>query len=407
VCLITSGQPSANPRIVKEATRFAIAGLRVVVIYVPLSTWADEFDKKIFNENANITWIRTGYHPKKDILGYKFARLRRKLYAIGFKYFRFALNVPEYGYALFAKELKKSAIKIQADLYVAHNLGALPAAALASKRWHAEYCFDAEDYHRGETKQGSLQNLLTIAIEDKYLPKVKHFTAASPLIAEAYKAIFPEKQFTLINNVFSKKFLQPVLRHEPNILSLFWFSQTIGKNRGLEDIIQALKQCEVTSFRLTLLGNCSREIKKYFTDLASIDGSKKVAIFFLDAVCPDKVFEIASRHDIGLSLEPGRDRNNQFALSNKVFAYLLAGNAVIFSSTPAQQLFFEENPGIGFLYTCGNIKELSYILKHYSENSELVEEHKKNASRLASSKYNWEIESEKLMTITNSALKDA
>jgi glycosyltransferase involved in cell wall biosynthesis len=116
---------------------------------------------------------------------------------------------------------------------------------------------------------------------------------------------------------------------------------------------------------------------------------------------------VASGFDIGLALEPGRDLNNQIALSNKIFTYLLAGNAVIFSDTPAQKKFHAENPAIGALYACGNFNELAIILKNYKNDPELMMLHKRNALKLADEKYNWEVESKQLVLLVNSVFKHA
>jgi hypothetical protein len=145
-------------------------------------------------------------------------------------------------------------------------------------------------------------------------------------------------------------------------------------------------------------------MKLYLNELVTIDEAKIVNITFLGPVYPNEIFSVASHHDIGLALEPGRDINNQIALSNKIFTYLLAGNAVIFSATPAQKLFYEENRGIGSLYSCGNTHELTAILKNYLYHPELLLEAKRNAVKLAGIKYNWEVESKKLLVIIQAAL---
>ncbi len=55
----------------------------------------------------------------------------------------------------FYPELKKSACDIKADLYIAHNLGALTAAAMAAQKNNARYSFDAEDFHRAQEEDVS------------------------------------------------------------------------------------------------------------------------------------------------------------------------------------------------------------------------------------------------------------
>ena len=45
--LITTGQPSVNPRIVKEADALHAAGLSVKMLYCYWINWAFEADKKL------------------------------------------------------------------------------------------------------------------------------------------------------------------------------------------------------------------------------------------------------------------------------------------------------------------------------------------------------------------------
>ena len=47
-------------------------------------------------------------------------------------------------------ELAHAAAAVAADLYIAHNLAALPAARHAARRHRGRLGFDAEDYHRGQ-----------------------------------------------------------------------------------------------------------------------------------------------------------------------------------------------------------------------------------------------------------------
>ena len=48
IVLITTGQPSSNPRIVKEAISLSEIGYEVTVIYNFWVSWALNYDKKIF-----------------------------------------------------------------------------------------------------------------------------------------------------------------------------------------------------------------------------------------------------------------------------------------------------------------------------------------------------------------------
>ena len=85
ICIVSSGQPSANPRLLKEAIAYREAGHDVTVVYCPLSAWADVYDRDIFNKYPSIKWICAGYHSKEQKALYFLGRIRQKIYAAFFK----------------------------------------------------------------------------------------------------------------------------------------------------------------------------------------------------------------------------------------------------------------------------------------------------------------------------------
>jgi len=237
IVIITSGQPSANPRVVKEATALAQHGYNVTVVYAPLSPWADEYDRRLFGETPQINWISGADSPKVNNKHYKLVRGRRKLKERLYKLSRFFVAEPVEAFTLYAQELKKTASTIPAALYIGHNLGSLPAVLHAGRRWKARIAFDAEDFHRGEEPVNSWHYNIAKKIEDQYFPHLNYLTTASPLISARYLELYPSLSPVTVNNVFSKKYLQPVLNNKKNELKLFWFSQTVGANRRHELIV--------------------------------------------------------------------------------------------------------------------------------------------------------------------------
>jgi hypothetical protein len=103
-------------------------------------------------------------------------------------------------------------------------------------------------------------------------------------------------------------------------------------------------------------------------------------------------------------LEPGRDLNNNIALSNKIFTYLLGGNAIIFSATPAQEQFYKNNMNCGEIYKPGDIEGLCSILNNYLNDIKLLNQHRENSLELGKAKYNWEKESLVFLSNINEAL---
>lgn len=78
IVIITSGQPSLNPRLVKEADALAGDGYNVTVLYAYWNDWGTKHDKQLLSEKK---WkaIRTGGDPEQKSLSYFISRLINKL----------------------------------------------------------------------------------------------------------------------------------------------------------------------------------------------------------------------------------------------------------------------------------------------------------------------------------------
>lgn len=406
VVLLTPGQPSSNPRIVKEAIALADAGYRVKVIYNFWVKWADAADKELIKNNPQIEWVRTGGHPEEEKMKYLFTRVRYKFFRILAAAFPGSITILKHALIRAFYELQKETISTKASVYIAHNLGALAAASNAASKNKSVFAFDAEDYHRGQVQEGSADFLKYRKTEDAFLPGAVYCSAASPLIAEKYKEHYPGMNVFTVNNVFSKKYLQGnhTLYSKGSVLKLFWFSQTVGKQRGLEEVIAAMGLLKHLSVSLTVLGACSEEMKFFFTELAKKNQVSVNHLLFLQPVMQHEIFSIAAQHHIGIAVETEQSVNRQICLTNKIFTYLLSGNAVIANNTKAQELFFKTYPGAGCVFENGNIQQLSTIISELYHEDERLSSMQKNNLQLAASELNWEKEQQLLLNNLESVL---
>lgn len=397
IVLVSSGQPSANPRLVKEAISLASLSYDVTAIYCPLSPWADEYDKALFRDNDNIKWVKAGYHCRKEKWLYKYARIRKKFWDIVYKIFGDKFNAGIRSSVLYSQELIKIAKKYKADIYIGHNVGAMSAVVIAAKQNNSKAVFDFEDFHRGEVSENDVAWVKTMQIENKYIPFLDRATAASPLINLAYKNLYPQLIIETINNCFPLKYAVSEIKLLPTQpLKLFWFSQTIGKNRGLETVIQAM--AKVNNIEITLLGNFTDSIKNYFFNYAKEHKVDPIHLHFLKPVDESEITTIAAQHQIGLSTEVPVTINRDLCLTNKLFMYLLAGNAIIFSRTKANISLIKEHSEIGKLFTWDSPDELRDIFKYYQNNHEALNTHRSNALYLGTQFYNWEVEKKKFLS---------
>ncbi|QIL40662.1 glycosyltransferase family 4 protein [Pedobacter sp. HDW13] len=403
VLLITSGQPSLNPRLVKEADALADAGYHVTVLYQYWNAWGTALDEELFPKKE---WkaIRVNGDPVKQKTVYwltrgihKAARKMIRLVGLNPTIVIFALSRGTYG-------LTNKAKTIVADLYIAHNLAALPAAVKAASIHRAKCGFDAEDMHRYETHSKDLNFRLVKFVEEKYFPKTDYLSTSSPQIAKKYQELFPALTFHPILNVFPKNsFTNRAASSQP--LKLFWFSQNVGLSRGLQDAIRSLKILEGFKIEFHILGFLSNTVKIVLDELIqSLAFANPPRINFHQPIASSKLAEFASQFNIGLATEPGFSINNHLALSNKLFTYLQAGLATVVTETIAQKEFINDHPSIGASYEIGNVQQLAEILLNYIQNPALLVQHQNEAYHLFEATLNWDEESEKFIAIVNKTL---
>src|SRR5262249_23762337 len=123
--------------------------------------------------------------------------------------------------------------------------GALAAVAESAAALGVPYGIDFEDFHSGEHDEanGGREHALAARIEREGIAGARVVTASSPMISSAYASIYGVAPVT-IHNTFS---MIPTSGASPAAgqLRLYWFSQTIGGGRGLEDVIRAAGRLEV------------------------------------------------------------------------------------------------------------------------------------------------------------------
>jgi glycosyltransferase involved in cell wall biosynthesis len=399
--LISSGQPSLNPRLVKEADALTAAGYSVMVLYAYWNEWGTQHDKQLLAQKG---WkaICTGGDPVKRPLSYLITRIKYKL--AHYLYKRIPVDLlAEYAAARSTQALTAEATRHHAHIYIAHTLGALPAAVKAAKKQKAKCGFDAEDFHRNEVSDNinSPDYRKSKAIEDKYLPWVDYLTASSSHIAAAYKKLYPQLNPVTIKNVFAVDDRVMFKEHEGN-LKLLWFSQTIGPKRGLDDVFAALQLLKNKNIELHLLGHLPDGIQNAYLNKFMQD--EHLNLHLHEPMPAKDLIAFAAQFDIGLALEPGFSRNNSLALSNKIFTYLLAGLAVLASNTAAQQHFISQYPDVGRLYQTGDVAALSEAINFYDHHRHYLLQMRRAAFRLSHEELNWETESRRFVQLVNQTL---
>lgn len=409
ICLVTTGHPSTNPRLVKEADALAEAGYSVRVVACKFVPWADETDAEFSGRSWwPPTWVRFGplaSRPRREWTRVRRAVCRTLVACLGF---RSALAKRALHYVV--PELARAAADERAELYVAHNLGALPAAAHAAARHDARLGFDAEDYHRGEVREAESRTLpaaLTRWAEERYMTACDYVTAASEDIAEAYEATLGIESPTTILNVFPVADRQATVpaaelaaEKVPGSKTLYWFSQTIGPKRGLEDALEALPLLD-ESVHLALRGSWAAGYETEFMARAE-DLAVRHRVRILPPVRPGELVVRTSRHDAGLALETGWSENRDLAVTNKIFTYLLAGVPAVVSATKGQRRICDTLPRATRMIPVGEPRALAGAARELLADPGARE----SAATEAASRFCWDVEQTKLLDLVGRVLGD-
>ena len=407
VCLITTTHLAANPRLVKEAAALLDAGYRTVALYYPHIERLHANDEDVLRSLPGLEVVpmigRGGGLPdqvRQAAYRAEFALWRRVVERAGPSALAPYAMIPRY------RAFRRAAARVGADLYVAHNLGALPVAAYAAAATRAKLGFDAEDFHRGEyADPAAPRAALTRWIEAAFIPRCDYVTAASDGIADAYVRALDVPRPTTVLNVFPLADRGRPLgsdereREKPDgAVSLYWFSQVIGPDRGLEDVVRALPALG-DRVQLSLRGRWAGGYEDELGELAEGLGVRG-RVRHLPVAPPGEMVVRAACHDVGLALETGETENRRLCVTNKIFTYLLAGVPAVATDTEGQRGVAGGAGEAVALYAPGDVDGLVAAVERVLAS----DGPRQTAERLAASRYNWEAEQETFLRVVRETL---
>jgi glycosyltransferase involved in cell wall biosynthesis len=397
ICLITQAHIAHNPRLIKEADSLSAAGYSVRVVSRQVLPALTERDNQMMQD-------RRWKHDPVVRLGSGHAVMRR----LRTKFFHRLATVSLSGgtaeKALFEDypTLLKAARTKAAALYIAHNLEALPVAYAASRKHRARLAFDAEDLHSEEfsaAEANCLRKRVVAFIESRYLPQCDYISAPSPEVADALVSRYQVARPLVVYNTFPWKDRDSIDGKQKDrrgdALSLYWYSQTIGLDRGLQDVIRAAGLLN-GQFQIHLRGMLRESVRVHLSALARECGVLE-SLFFHETVSPSELLSRASEHDVGLALENVERTSRALSVSNKMFLYMLAGLGVAATNIPGQRSVLESCPTAGFLYHPGDFEGLARQLQDWLTNRSALVSARRASLEAARARWNWETESLKFV----------
>jgi glycosyltransferase involved in cell wall biosynthesis len=403
ICLVSSAHISDNPRLVKEADALVGAGYEVTVVAVDVNTRLRELDKTILSGSK---WKFVPVTRGLSVVYVARTALQRLARLLLAKTPNRSLALACLAHDRLIGRLASAASRIPAALWIAHNLAALPAAARAAASRNSRLGFDAEDFHTEELpldERNAGEQIAREIIERELLPKCVHRTAASPLIAEGYRDKYGIRMHAVLN-VFptSEGPVSPAELSDLKPSSLYWFSQTIGHGRGLEEFITALSLMK-TRASLYLRGNPALGYEEELLKGAEANGCRD-RLHFLPPAAPADLVKLARGYALGLSLERTTPSNRAICLTNKLFVYLLAGTPVVLSRTPAHEEIADELGAAAIVVDLANPAATAARLDAYFADAPRSADARLSAWELGRSRFNWDVEKENFLACVARAL---
>ncbi len=313
------------------------------------------------------------------------------------------------------RALLRAARQRQADLFIAHSEPALfalaqlkqPGARSAEPRVapeaprstlhapHFRVGVDMEDWFSEdllpEYRKGRPIQLLR-SLERGVLSQASHSTCTSRAMSEALAKEYGCRPPTVIYNAFPWADRQKLDgefkdRKDRSVPSLHWYSQTLGRGRGLEELFAALPHAKV-KFEIHLRGN---PIAGFHTWLREQLPEKwRASVFIHDLVSNDELLSRIAEHDIGFAGEQTYCRSRDLTVTNKLLHYLLAGLPVVASETAGQREVAAQANGAVRIYPSDDSLALATQLNVLLASAEELQSAKAAALEAAEKTFCWE-----------------
>jgi glycosyltransferase involved in cell wall biosynthesis len=395
ICIISQSHLCRNPRVLKEAVSLAQNGYSVHVLTSIYSTELLEEDKlAIQDSGVNLHIIADNSDGNFQSYFYRTINRTAKL---AVKYFH--LQTPlALGYA-YQRYLKISK-GLKANLYICHQELATCVGSELIKQGY-KVAFDLEDWYSEDLLPDAQMERPIKLLKEAEKIALNHgayTTTTSGALANALWQKYGGIKPSVIYNVFPTLALPNIKKAFIAPVKLFWFSQTIGPGRGLEQFMKLLPGIK-TPLQLHFLGFVTQAYKALICNMVAPPHE----VFFHPLVSENELMAKIAGFDIGLALEAAQPLSRDYTITNKFFQYLQAGLPVIATRTAGQTEGFEKHhPGILIPQHPTN-EDIIVLNTWLSEKPALTAAAKKATE--ASRVYNWERESIKLLKLVADALK--
>ena len=394
ILIISPGSPCRNPRPLKEAATLGRAGHEVTLLTVSESPALDVLEQTLV---AGLPFRHESVDGNPGDLTRFLRRVRQRLAVQAT-----LAGLPTLHALGHVGALRRRALELPADLTIVHNelsfwigcdlLRRGRKVAADFEDWYSEDLLPAD--RRGRPLAPLRQ------LERQLLLHAAYTSTTSAALSVALAARHGAPPPHVLTNSFP---LQPDPHRGPpgSPPAFFWFSQTLGPGRGLEEFCDAWVLTKRPS-RLALLGQPSPGFDRAL--LARLPAEFAARVTLLPLVPPSQLPGLIAQHDIGLALEQSWIVNRDLTITNKILQYFNAGLAVVATPTAGQREVLARAPGAGQLIELDAPAVTAAALDDLIGDRARLATMQRSARLAAENIYCWEREAPRLVAIVATAL---
>ena len=389
ICIVTGAHLCRNPRVVKEADALADAGHAVTVLGPALASDLVAEDRALAGGAGWAHRYAVDVRPEAGTGRHVHRVVRRAAVEVRR---RFGTERPEaLGYGV--RALLREARTLNADLAIGHQeVGTWVCARLL--RAGRRVGVDVEDWYSrlpNEEQSRDVPVGLLRSVERATLGGAAYATTTSHALADALAAAYAAAPPRVVYNAFpwaDRDGLdgRAIDRPARDRLSLHWVSQTIGPDRGLDLVFDALRLVE-TPVDVHLRGTLSSENERW---LRASFPSERHGLFVHGLVPPAELLSRIAEHDVGLALETTGTANHDLTVSNKILHYLLGGLPVIATRTAGQEEVAAQAPGAVAVVDQGSAGAMAEVIRTWVADPDALRRAKTAALDAARRTFCWE-----------------
>ncbi|AZO93930.1 glycosyltransferase family 4 protein [Halocella sp. SP3-1] len=256
------------------------------------------------------------------------------------------------------------------DAIITRTVKFLPFLYMIKKLYNIKVFFEAHSFYLDPKLKDEYDRKKEYIYQKLTLPRIDGIICHQSVIKNLYQEYIPDQNYAVITYGF----------RETTQLNEIWKNNYIGyigslyDDKGVQDVLYALKQIEDHTLKLLIVGGRSHRVEKYCNLAKKLEIEDRVEI--TGWVDRSKVEDYLKKIKIGLV--PVRDtfHGRYLTCPTKIFNYFSHGIPVIGSNLPTVREIVTDKCGL--FYENGSIQELIEVINKLNSSPELLNHYSKN-----------------------------